>query len=107
MKYVIDLHRKESRTVEAFANTPAEAVKQIQASNPGFKVDTVTEMIDENEAGESFEVAEVCEMCDTPIFDGEPYHTDPDGICICESCASMDLTSPAQSAPQSPAVPPA
>jgi len=92
MKYEIELHKNELKTVEVFAESPAAALKLAKESNPGFKAECVTEILGEDETGKCFEVVAHCEGCDRPIFDGEKYGRDEEGICICAECLPSENT---------------
>lgn len=86
MKYEIELHKNEHKTVEVFAEDPAAALKLAKESNPGFRAECATEILGEDETGKCFEVVAHCEGCDRPIFDGEKYGSDEEGVCICADC---------------------
>lgn len=88
MKYEIELHKNELRTVEVFAESPDAALKLAEDSNPGFKAECATEILGENETGKCFEVVDHCESCGRAIFDGEKYGSNQDGVSICEDCLS-------------------
>jgi hypothetical protein len=90
MKYEIELCKNEHKTVEVFAESPAAALKLAKESNPGFKAECATELLGEDETGKCFEVVAHCEGCERPIFDGEKYGSDEEGVSICADCLPLE-----------------
>lgn len=83
MKYEVELTKHEAKTVEVFAGTPEEAAKMAQGD--GFRAESVTELIADDECGESFEVVGGCEACGVTLFDPD-YRSDMEGVTFCVKC---------------------
>ena len=83
MKYAVELSRHETRTTEVFAETPQDAAKL--AMKDGFRAESVTELVGDDECGESFEVVGGCEGCGVPLVDTE-YRSDAEGVTFCVKC---------------------
>lgn len=86
MKYEIHLTKSEAKTIEVFAENPRAALKLAREAYPDFNAHNATELIGEDEVGESFEVIGGCESCEQLIFDGEPSIVDEEGIRFCSGC---------------------
>jgi len=87
MKYEIDLHKTERRTVQIEAENHDMAYSQAIAKNPGFTGQDVVEVLDDDGPGQCFTLNEVCEGCGTRLWNNDPCKVDSEnGIAICMAC---------------------
>jgi len=98
MKYEIELHKSESKTVQIEAAGPHEAVIAARAENPGFHADNLIQMHnvpdDEPAYGDDYSVVSGCESCSRPILTGDKYFQwgGEDPVDTCLECGGADET---------------
>ena len=88
MKYKVELIRYSEMVVQVSAETPAAALGVAKAANYGFDVKAVTEILDGEKSGKTYELIDYCDDCLRPIFEGDKCARDEDGITLCVGCAS-------------------
>lgn len=95
MKYQIELSKTESKSAEVVADNPSEALAKAHESNPGFRGDTVVEIVldgVEREYGDEHTRHGSCENCDKEFWDDDEFTVTDDGD-FCPECvkALQDL----------------
>ena len=73
MKYEIRIYGTERRDITVEAKSPADALKLAKHQYPEFTADEATEIKEDGEPGETFEVRSHCESCDVPIITGDKF----------------------------------
>lgn len=88
MKYEIQIHKTERKTIVVFASNPNAALDLALSDKPGFTAEMATELLDQDESGKTFEVFGHCESCNARIMTGEKYfqYGGDEPVITCEKC---------------------
>lgn len=68
--------RKVEYAEDGYTGTVEEAVAAWRRDYPHFRIESINDE----------QVVAWCESCECPIFDGDEYGVDGDGIALCEVC---------------------
>ena len=89
MLYEVYLTKRNTKTIQLYAESPQEAVKLARQQSDGFRAEEVNEVLSDTEYGKEMAVIALCEVCGEAIIDGDKYkHDFDDCIYICERCHS-------------------
>lgn len=87
MKYAIDLHRSESKTVYIEADSPQAAIEAARRDHKGWRAEDATEIdIETEEEGATFALMAECENCGKMMFNDDETIRTTDDIPLCPEC---------------------
>jgi hypothetical protein len=89
MRFDVDLHRQEWRTVTVEAADRDEAERLARAQNAGFSAEGATEMGADGEPIREHLVHSRCDACSRAIWQGQRYAASEDRT-ECDACADSD-----------------
>lgn len=88
MKFEIELKKAEYQTLTVESDSMEGAVRYAEGFATGFKAYLAAKMDEDGDHVEVRAIACKCELCENPIFSGDVYHEDEDGIYTCDKCAN-------------------
>ena len=76
----VELIRIEKVFLYVKKDTPENMIEEAEKRCPGFRVEYVDERM----------YLGRCEMCEKPLFDGDDYYTDDNGVDVCKECVDKE-----------------